>query len=268
MIGRKRLPQSHQDWNRRWNAPFGDAPTELSVTQRLAEPDREKFGPFAFQWNSTTRILEYPWAYHAAELEPGMRVLEVGGGLSGLQYVLDMEGCEVTNVDPSAAADDETWRAMPFPGYAWTLTPANHASLNQAFGTGVRLVADRLQDADLPVGGFDRVLCLSVLEHLDAAEGRSLLRRIGELLAPEGRCVLTIDLFLDLRPFGVRDRNVWGTNVDVSHLVEGFELAEGDRRELYGFPEFDLDHVVARLPELFVGNYPALSQTLVLRKAR
>ncbi|MGW0520086.1 class I SAM-dependent methyltransferase [Crossiella sp. NPDC003009] len=268
MIGRKLLPEHHQDWNKRWHAPFGDAPGSMSVTQRLAAADRAEFGPFAFQWNSVSRVLEYPWAYHAAALEPGMRVLEVGGGLSGLQYVLAMEGCAVTNVDPSAKAAGDDWGMMPFPGYAWTLTPGNHELLNRTFGTDVRLVADRIQDADLPKGGFDRVLCLSVLEHLDPDEGRSMVRRIAELLAPGGRCLLTIDLFLDVRPFGVLDRNVWGANVDVRRLVRGLELVEGDPRELFGFPEFDQERVVDLLPELFRGNYPALSQTLVLRKWR
>ena len=51
MIGRKRLPQSHQDWNKRWSAPFGDAPTGLSVTQ---------ISSLFVLWSLTTVLLTVP----------------------------------------------------------------------------------------------------------------------------------------------------------------------------------------------------------------
>ncbi|WP_018681688.1 class I SAM-dependent methyltransferase [Actinokineospora enzanensis] len=264
MIGRRELPAEYTAFNTEWGAPYGHAAAQqLSIQDRLDADGRAEFGPFAFQVNSLTRTFEYPWAFHAAEIRPGMRVIEVGGGLSGFQFVLARNGCEVFNVDPATSVN---WTFVP--GNSWSLSQENIDLLNVEFDTDVRLVPARLQDAPLQAGSFDRVFCLSVLEHVDLAEGQGVLKRAEELLAPGGRCVLTIDLFLDLKPFGVLDSNHWGTNIDVRELVAatGLELVHGDRAELFGFPEFDRDALVDRLDEIFIGNYPAVSQALVLEK--
>lgn len=264
MIGRRDLPPDYLRWNERWGAPFGHpCAQQYGIGYRLRDPDIARFGPFAFQVNASTRQFEYPWAYFTARPAPGMRVLEVGGGLSGLQFVLALEGCDVTNVDPSSS---EGWSLMP--GMSWSLSLDNIRMLNAAFGTDVHIVEERVQDAPLPDGAFDRVFCMSVLEHVDVEEGKRVLRAVERLLAPGGLCLVTVDLFLDLRPFGVLDRNFWGTNVDVHELVGAvdMELVCGDRRELFGFPEFDEARVVRLLPELLIGHYPALSQAFALRR--
>jgi hypothetical protein len=80
--------------------------------------------------------------------------------------------------------------------------------------------------------------------------------------------VLTIDLFLDVRPFAPVDHNIYGRNVDVCGLLAdaGLTLHEGQRAELLGFPEFSAPSVLAHLSEYMVGvNYPALAQCLVAR---
>jgi hypothetical protein len=45
-----------------------------------------------------------------------------------------------------------------------------------------------------------------------------------------------------------------------------FELIEGDRTELFGYPEFDADRILSNLDALMVGMYPAIPQLVVLRK--
>jgi hypothetical protein len=112
-------------------------------------------------------------------------------------------------------------------------------------------------------------VCLSVLEHLDQADARSTVEHMVEALAPGGILVGTVDLFLDLKPFGVLDRNQHGTNLDIRGLVDGLTatLVHGDPRELHGFAEFDVDRIVTLLPELYrSSSYPCLTQTLILRK--
>jgi SAM-dependent methyltransferase len=274
MIGRKELPARFAEWNDSWGAPFGylgnrdfRAGREPDGSLRLAETDpaSPEVGPFGFQSNSSTRLYEYPWAFFAAELEPGMRTLDIGGGISGFQFVLAQQGCAVTNVDPTARPDYTTGSG---PGFI-ALDPERHALLNRIFGTDVRLVAERIQDAGLEPASFDRVFCLSVLEHVDPDEARQMLAATAGLLRPGGRAVLTVDLFLDLRPFGVLTRNRWGINLDVGALVEssGLTLVYGDPRELLGMREFDVDRVVRLLPELLISAaYPVLTQTLVLEK--
>lgn len=274
MLARKALPTEYVAWNEKWGAPYGHRSARLVAEggrprqrpiEALTDPTHPDHGPFAFQYASGTRVHEYPWAFFAAGFTPGMRVLDVGSGLSGLQFVAALSGCEVVNVDPSARDDYNVWTD---PGYL-PLSPAQHRMLNDAFGTEVALVADRIQDADLPAGSFDRVLCLSVLEHVSREEAVEILTACARLLRPGGRLVLTVDLFLDLRPFGVLTENMWGINQDVGAAVaaSGLDVVEGDPRELLGFPEFDLDHVVKSVPELLISPmYPVLSQSLVLSR--
>jgi 2-polyprenyl-3-methyl-5-hydroxy-6-metoxy-1,4-benzoquinol methylase len=267
MIGLKSLPENYQAWNERWGAPYGRPESrELSIRQRFASDDPASLGPFAFQVCNHTRVFEYPWAYFVAGLEPGMRVLEVGGGLSGLQYALAQEGLDVINIDPEAKVTERTWSG--FPTAAVPLNLDNHEQLNKVFGTSVRLVPEKVQESGLPAESFDRAFCLSVIEHVSQDEAKAMIAAVRELLKPGGLLVLTIDLFLDVKPFGVLDTNVWGTNIDVSALVtdSGLEMIAGDPTELHGFPEFDFDKVVERMPEYFMGYFSALSQALVLRK--
>jgi SAM-dependent methyltransferase len=277
MLSRKDFPPSYLEWNERWGAPYGYAaleemrssgrgvPPAHLVKRALEDPSDKSFGPFAFQYASGTRVFEYPWAYHAADIQPGQRVLDIGGGLSGLQFVLDMEGCQVVNVDPSARPDYNRWTEESY----ISITPQSHQRLNEALGTSVTLIAEFLQDAKLEPGSFDRAFCLSMLEHCGPEEAAQVLRSAEDCLRPGGLLVLTTDLFLDLEPFGVLTENRWGINHDLYALISqtGLELAAGHREELLGFPEFDRARVVAVLPEVLVSwAYPVTSQALVLRK--
>jgi SAM-dependent methyltransferase len=274
VIGRRELPEEYLAWNRKWGAPAGYIKGGMGPRRRLEDPNPARFGPFGFQFTSETREFEYPWVYFAAATEPGMRVLDVGAGLSGLQFVLASEGCEVVNVDPSAkpaphdgdddGEDVDGWQQRA----GFWLNPGNHQVVNDIFGTNVQLVPAQVQECGLEAGSFHRVLCVSVLEHVDPAEARSMLRSMAELLAPGGLCVLTVDLFLDVKPFGILSRNRWGTNLDLHMLLErqGLEHVAGDPRELFGFREFDFDAFVSHADEYLMGSYPCVSQALVLRK--
>ncbi len=94
------------------------------------------------------------------------------------------------------------------------------------------------------------------------------MREIYRIVMPGGFVVLTIDLFLNVAPFTNRERNSYGSNIDVKWLTQlaPFELIAGEKRELYGFPEFSASAILARLEEFLVGKYPAMAQMLCLRK--
>jgi len=266
MLARKSALDGYRHWNERWGAPYGRELGDSTILQRLNQRNATRFGPFAFQIANHTRAYEYAWAYEALRTDVGMRVLDVGGGLSGLQFVLCLEGCEVTNVDPEARQTERTWSRKS--SFGVPLTPEHHQRLNDIFDTDVRLVAKRVQDLDEPDGSYDRVVCLSVLEHVPADEARSMLQAMSRLLAPGGRCVLTIDLFLDVVPFGVLDRNTWGTNLDLHRLLDGLDLRleVGEPSELHGFPQFTVARVAELVPDLVMGHFSALTQSLVLVK--
>jgi len=264
VIGRRALLEEYAEFNTKWGVPNGwPASRSVTVQQRLDEPKAE-YGPFGYQIASGTRVFEYPWTFFAADTFPGARVLDVGGCVGGLQFVLAMEGCEVVNVDPW-----DEGAGWPAGSARYVMTPDTHDKLNKVLGTNVELVLKPVQDAGLEDNSFDRVVCVSVLEHLGQVEAQNAAAHIGRMLKPGGLFATTVDLFLDLEPFGVLKSNCYGTNVEVSGLVaaSGLELVSGDKRELFGYPEFDRDWIVSQLDEIMVApRYPVVSQAIVLRK--
>ena len=267
MIARRELPAGHVAWNRKWGAPFGNRwPRRLRripmigewAGRTLPEWAPSALGPFGFQPNSVVRTAEYPWAFEAGRLSPGLHVLDIGGGCGGFQFVAAKGGCHVVNVDPGMEAN----------GRGWPVDAATIAKLNRAFGTDVVLHNCFLAQAPVAPASFDRVFSLSVIEHIPRDEVAGIMESVYGLLKPGGLCVITLDLFLNLRPFCSRETNEFGTYIPARTLVEAapFELVAGDRRELSGFPEFSTDDILSRLDEFFVGDYPALAQLMVLKK--
>jgi SAM-dependent methyltransferase len=257
MLARVTLPSEHIAWNQYWHAPFGRM--RHAHVSKLPVPLRARIcGPFAFQPNSATRTAEYPWAYHAAPLSRGDAALEIGGGLSGFQFVLAKGGARVTNVDP----------LVDYGFGDYERADILHHRINRALGTNVRLVPATLDKAGLDAGSIDVAYCISTIEHLDEAARQIVLDETRRVLKPGGRLVLTIDLFLNLKPFTSRTSNQFGVNVSIGELVgrSGMTLIEGSPAELYGYSEFRADAVLSSLEQYFIGTYPALSQMLVLRR--
>ncbi len=259
------MTPSDAAFNVRWGAPYGYPSLRARCLVRLAGLTRSRYlvararGPFGFQPdNNATRTAEYPWAFHATTVGPGQRVVDVGGSLGGLQFVLSKQGAEVINVDPSDAAS-----------MGWPVDAPTIAVMNKAFGTSVELRKTFLADAGIADDSVDRIFCISTIEHIPADQVPGLVKDMRRMLKVGGMVVLTIDLFFDLHPFTDRVSNVHGTNIDVRWLVEesGLSLAQGDREELYGFPQFDPRTVQGRAMEFYQGDIALnVAQTLVLTK--
>lgn len=260
MLLRRDAPAWYDEWNRRWGATYGRALGRLVPHKLRSLPGAAQLvGPFGFQPNSDTRLLEYPWVYETLQIEPGMRVLEVGGSNSGFQFVLDRAGCSVVNVDPGQAAR----------GVGWPVTPEFTARLNRRFGSGVELRNCFIEDAKLADDSFDRALSISTIEHIPRTEIPGILGHVRRALKPGGLFVVTVDLFLDLAPFTDVTENRWGTNVPIRWLVEqsGLELVVGKPEELFGYDEFDAARINGLREQVYVGtSWPVMVQALVLRK--
>ena len=259
MLARARLPLRYQLWNLKWGAPSGRLIRGfISRERRATRWAAPLVGCFAYQGNNTTRAFEYPWAFEALSLAPGMRVLEIGGGLSGFQFVIDQSGCEIVNVDPGEE----------FHTSGWPLTVETVSRLNRLFDTRVELKRCLLDEAGLPAESFDRVVSISVFEHVPEPALETIFREVRRVLRPGGTLVLTIDLFLNVQPFASAFSNEYGHNVSVKWLVEasGLELIHGRQEELCGYPDFRPEDIDKRRAEFLIGKYPAMVQTLVLRK--
>lgn len=264
MLARQPLSPAYEQWNRRHGAPRG---TAVGRALRYVMPRFvpvqpwavARFGMFSFQKNNDTRRWEYPWIHEMIGDPAGKRILDIGGSLAGMQFVLAAEGGDVTNLDPGLGAA----------GLGWKVDRRSLDNMTEATGTTVELIPKTFADAQLPPSSFDVALSISTIEHIPEVELRSLFEQIGEVLAPGGIFVMTVDLFLDLEPFTTATSNHWGTNVDMWDLVQrsGLELAVGIPEELYGHPDFDVVQVADHLDDYIVGNdYPTLVQAIVLRR--
>jgi SAM-dependent methyltransferase len=125
------------------------------------------------------RIVEQPYVFAAvATAGPApRRVLDVGGGESTVGLSLASMGHEVTVVDPRGA-------------------PLEHP--------GLTVIKSRLDEVGDEAGPFDVAVALSAIEHFglshytgeegDTRADLEAVRRMGELLRPGGRLVLTVPL--------------------------------------------------------------------------
>jgi SAM-dependent methyltransferase len=261
MIAPRQIPKRYVEWNLKHGAPVGRRIRGLRFLQKILGAERlERLrGPFAIQGNSTTREFEYPWAFEAGRLSPGMKVMEVGGSLCGFQFVLDRFGCQVANIDPGEAAK----------GVGWPCNQESIQKLNQWFGCNVKLYNSTIEEAGLEEKSFDRVFAISVVEHLTEEDKVQIMKHAHRCLKPGGIFVLTVDLFLNLEPFCTRQTNEYGRNQDIRRLMasEPWELETGNPAELHGFEAFNPDAILSRLEQYYVGfYYPTLTQCVVLRK--
>jgi 2-polyprenyl-3-methyl-5-hydroxy-6-metoxy-1,4-benzoquinol methylase len=256
MIAKFHIPENYLNWNRLHGAPYGRVIPRWKRAISSAETLERLRGPFALQPNNSSRTFEYPWAFHSAGLQPGMSVLEVGGGLAGFQFVLDQSGCKVVNIDPG----------MPSEG--WPCNQESMEKLNRRFKTNVELRNTTIENAGLANNQFDRVFCISVIEHLSDASALSIMQHVHATLKPGGLFVLTADLFLNVAPFCTRPTNEFGMNQNLRKLIDEklWQMEVGERNCLHGFPEFNPDFILCNLEKYLIGIYPALAQCMVLKK--
>src|ERR1700722_11888326 len=174
MLASSQIPEAYANWNQVHGAPFGHP---IRRWQKLIFPPEtigRLRGPFALQPNNSIRQFEYPWAFCSARLQSGMRVLEVGGGLAGFQFVMDQSGCTVTNIDPGMKSE------------GWPCDQESMRKLNRRFGSHVELRNTTIEDAGLPKDHFDRAFCISVLEHLSEGSALSVMRHVHQALKSGG----------------------------------------------------------------------------------
>jgi SAM-dependent methyltransferase len=252
MLAPATLPERYRKWNDTHGAPFGRPNPKrrlLDYFRRPKSPEQLR-GPFSIQSNNTTREFEYPWAFESALLKAGMRVVDLGGGLCGFQFVLDHCGCRVVNVDPGMEAKGRGWPC-------------------DLFGTHVDLRNTTIEKANLDDNSVNCVFSISVLEHLADADITTVMKHVYRCLKPGGLFILTVDLFLNLYPFSSRLSNEFGRNQNIRSMtgLENWDLVAGNREQLFGFESFSADAILSNLENYLIGRYyPVLAQCLVLKK--
>lgn len=131
-----------------------------------------------------SRMWEYPFAILAAELESGMKCADIGCGTSPFTMYLG-EKCgknNVTGFDP-----DE------IKGHSLHSTfGANRSLLNRL---DINFKCNNMDKIDAADENFDRVFCMSVLEHVEEpAVWQKGVREMVRILKPGGRLIITMDI--------------------------------------------------------------------------
>lgn len=108
------------------------------------------------------------WIYDRMRPHLGQRVLEVGCGIGTYTTRLVADGRDVVALDPSPAAVERC---------------------KDRLGGEAQLVVGGIEDADVG-DGFDSLICLNVLEHIE--DDRGALEHMRRRLRPGGRLLLLV----------------------------------------------------------------------------
>jgi thioesterase domain-containing protein/SAM-dependent methyltransferase len=150
-------------------------------------------------YDRESRLWEYPWAIRSADLERGMRVLDLGSGGSAFPMLLSRYGCQVHASDPSLNYgrglrplrwENQVARRLGIPGL-WGLPPARMGSRS-----AVDYAADPIQKLRYRNGYFDRIFCISVMEHIPVRDWASCMAEMSRVLIDGGRLVMTVSMMM------------------------------------------------------------------------
>ena len=172
--------------------PFERLGRELAaINTQLDLPDHADLNRAHYPWAAGrfpgpqifgSRLWEYPFAILAADLQPGMACADVGCGRTPFTvYLARQPGVQVTGFDPDMFTDGKRHATFG-------------VSADFVRRTGLTVRNCGMADLDAPDNHFDRLFCLSVIEHVDAGTARRGMREMARVLKPGGRLIVTLDV--------------------------------------------------------------------------
>lgn len=132
-----------------------------------------------------SRFWEYPFAILAAKLQPGLKCADIGCGTTPFTpYLCEIVGKEnVSGFDPDYVPFEEEARHLSFGARKSHIEQFGFAFFKNDF---VRIEA--------PDNSFDRVFCISVLEHIEDSKVKQQgLQEMVRILKPGGKLIITFD---------------------------------------------------------------------------
>lgn len=203
----------------------------------------------AWAENPGTRGWEYPWCIlHSGVRAGGLSILDSGCGGSDFPFYLASLGNSVCGVDKEGT-----------PGSAPQF--GLNRELRNKWGVDVEMRVEDIRRMSWPSGAFDRVFCISVLEHLESAEAVALaMRELGRVLAPGGLLIVTVDSFLkgEILPGWDYRRDIVRSGMQLLDPAARFV----SREEMAGDP----DTLVRSRPQAYDG-WPFTAVGFILRKS-
>jgi SAM-dependent methyltransferase len=161
----------------------------ISITFDL--PDHTDVNELRYPWSRgllskpsfyAARMWEYPYAILAAELVPGLKVADVGCGMTAFTIFLkEHTGCDVTGIDP-----DVFEAGLRYKGHG----------VSEEFirRTGIKFLRGDMTEVPLESNSQDRAFSISVMEHVPADVRRRGMQELARILKPGGRAIVTVDM--------------------------------------------------------------------------
>jgi SAM-dependent methyltransferase len=143
--------------------------------------------PYA-DWKFGTRGWEYGWLLRHGGFERGLKCLDAGCGQAPLLGELAARGCEAHGLDyiQGEQQDDPSTYGIP---RAWL--DSQKGRIHYHHGS--------MFESPFPDDTFDRITCVSVLEHIYVHGPRKhepCLAELKRILKPGGLLMVTVDFFL------------------------------------------------------------------------
>ncbi|NVM34376.1 MAG: class I SAM-dependent methyltransferase [Candidatus Lokiarchaeota archaeon] len=202
---------------------------------------------------------EYPWVLANLRLKKEISILDVGCGKSPIQFLLSDLGLNVYGVD---SGENVQWHGI-------------NRKLAKSYGCRIEYRHERGEALSFRDNFFDRVCCVSVIEHCRAKKvdieqmtplthddlylQQKIVKEMIRVLKPGGICVITVDFFIPRRNVLLE------SNVDITHLinVEGVKLIGKKINELFpGEQNFNYINLIEN-PDIDIYNYKDLLQTSI-----
>ncbi len=147
-----------------------------------------------------TRKWEYPWAVVSASLESGMRVLDAGCGGSPFLVYLARIGLHCYGIDPGRQDESihEVGIYKSVRRRLLRLMEVNFVSgyykLNERLKVPITYEQASIQKMSFNDGFFDRVFCLSVIEHIPRSQWHTCMQELLRVVRPGGKLLVTLDM--------------------------------------------------------------------------
>lgn len=156
-----------------------DYPEFRKIRDEIVELKSPEVGGLYF-----TRDYEWPWAVTNANLEEGLKVLEIGCCYSPFSIYLSKQGLKVTATDKEDYSDIFKDTAVEFVQVA--------------------------EETKIPFKdkSFDRIFSISVLDHVPEEKIKAMVKEIKRVLKPKGMIIFTIDRANSCRKKGFPDNYI------------------------------------------------------------
>jgi len=181
-----------------------------SVMKEIADISRATNWVLDYGTMAPTRQFEYPFAYLATDLTAGLRVLDAGCSIDPFVPFLTRKGLNSVGIDMFSSHDVPWDPVFGVNGQYRGQEKVNRYTgyVRETLGLDLEYEAADMASTTFDRRTFDRIFCISVLEHIPHYKVLYILDEWRRLLKNDGLVVLTVD-------YAVNGK----TNFDIGRLL-------------------------------------------------